>query len=99
MPYLSRKEIIGLINGNNDIIKTVTEKYLSDDTYCALCGKKFTKENGNSIYCPKCKDLSYDVRVKGEKKKQRVEYKKMYARKMRGKITEEEFQEWKSKDN
>lgn len=95
MPYLSKKEIIGLINGDAEIIKIVKKKYL-ENSYCALCGKEFEKENNNNTYCPNCKNLSYDMKVKGEKKKQRVEYKKMYARKMRGKITEDEFQEWKN---
>ncbi len=98
MPYLSRKEIIGLIKSDKKIVESVKEKYLLRIT-CPLCKKDFYLENKNNIYCNKCSKLSYDIKVKDEKKNYRKEYKKMYARKSRGKITEADFLKWKEKKN
>lgn len=95
MSYISKKQILSLLESGCDVGKDILRISGITEEKCALCGNPFLRKEGRTKYCEKCRDITYDRKVSGDKKDKRTEYKKMYARKMRGKITEEEFNAWK----
>lgn len=85
---ITKASMIKILNGDADEIEIIKNQMGLIQSRCKYCGKTMLITHKGKQYCsPSCNSKMYRQRHEGYER----EYKKMYARMTKGKISRDEF--------